>query len=446
MPTSDEQTVEGDWRGARARFRHDRLLVSVRRGSGINRTLDSVQASLAHELEQVQVLRRSGRRWAVLQFTPPADAAERIPALASQLAARGDLSYAEPDFAGSGHRLPNDPLYPRQEWPRQVEIEWLWDRTVGASHVILAILDSGICMNEWSGVAHEDLHANRFITRHTLGGFTYTHNYVWTLFSPNLMPRDGRGHGTHVAGIAAATTDNHHGVAGANWESPVYIARVINDNDVVFVSDLKQAVDDLMRFVAGPWWSIFNFWTSKRLVINLSLGFQDYSDSLHEICEDTDNGRVMVCVAAKSLGASMTKIDHPASFAKTFRHVIAVGSVTSADVIDLPILADYSAITLFAPGVEILSTIPGYPTPLFPAAGVNKYARESGTSQACPIVAGAVSLVWSLNRHLRPQDIRAGLIGMAAQIPGAGGTYPRLRLRGFARFRPKWWSRIFPWW
>ena len=140
----------------------------------------------------------------------------------------------------------------------------------------------------------------------------------------------------------------------------------------------------------------------------------------------------------------MTEIDYPAAYAKTFHHVIAVGSVNDTDVIDLPILSNYSAITLFAPGVDILSTIPTYPTALFPAPGASPYDTDSGTSQACPIVAGAVSLIWSWNRRLRPRDIRAGLIEIAVKIPGAGGTYPRLHLQRYAQIRRAWWSWF--WW
>lgn len=454
MPPTDERTVEGIWRGEPAHFRDDRLLISVRRTASVRGTLESIRSTFARELVGLEFIRRPPNRWALLQFAPLANAGERIPAIADSLAARRELAYAEPDFAGQTSLQPNDPHYidETQYWPKQVEIEGMWGATNGRNQVLLAIFDSGVCLPNWSSLPqHADLHSPRFITRHTIVGMLISHNYAHEdeyLFS--LFPRDGRGHGTHVAGIAAATGNNSLGVAGANWKSPVYIARVVNNSGVVYVGDLQTAVADLRQYI-DMLWPMGIFWPSPiRVVINMSFGFQNYSAALRQICQTTRNDKFMICAAAGARGTSMTALDYPAAFASEFDHVMAVGATTSTrdgaiEAISRPVgMSNYDAITLFAPGVDILSTIPPYSTPDFPAAAPNAYATANGTSIASPIVAGAVSLLWSLDLRLRPIDIRENLREIAVMVPGSGGRYPRLNLNRFRRVRRRYW--FWPWW
>lgn len=443
-----EWFVTGEWNGSTAQFRRDRLIVSVAAGAPVGATLSSVERSLASDVEGLRIENPRTRPWAILMFSPLPDAATRIPSLAATLAARPDLRYAEPDFICTEHDTPNDSRYGEQWWAEKIGIEDMWDVTHGSSRVLLAIVDSGISMRD-NVTDHPDLSGSRYVVAHQWGGWHVPHDYTWEVapvwppFLPPPPPRDGRGHGTHVAGIAAAQSNNLEGVAGANWNSPVYIARVLDSNGHGSVSMVKLAVHDILQYWRDGWWAFLDIfgWLQKRIVINLSLGFHypfdilNPCDSLLEVCEETAGGKVMLCAAAASRGSSNTQIGFPAAYAAAFDHVIAVGSTNNNDpeMINLPILDDYSAITIFAPGAGILSTTPDYPCTL---SNTGRYTIRTGTSQACPLVAGAISLIWSADRLLTPAEIRQRLLSSAVKLKGG---YPRLNLR---RRKVKW---KFPW-
>jgi len=443
MAPPAERYASGSWNGFPAEFRRDRLIVSVRSGSPVRPTLDAVKAALAPSVERLEVYHPPGRRWAVLGFDPLPNAETQIPLLAMQLAARPDLRYAEPDFMCSGHAVTNDPLYGDQWWPEKIHLADLWDVTRGSSRVLLAVVDSGISIpHGTSHPDHEDLSGPRYIVGHDMLGFAVPHDYTgdlafpyWPFMTPR-PPRDEWPHGTHVTGIAAATTNNHLGVSGANWESDVYVARVLDEYGHGSASLVKFAVHDIMRFVSHTLFGISFFlpWSYSRVVINLSLGFRIHYGSMIEMAEETAGGRVVICASAGSLKAEGNAIDFPAALAHSFDHVIAVGSTNQDDLIDAPKLDDYSRITLFAPGVFIPSTLPSYPCTDRP--NPVRYDTMSGTSQACPIVAGAVSLLWSARPSLTPQAIRNGLVSSAVPChDDLGRRYPRLNLKMPAKGR-----------
>jgi subtilisin family serine protease len=444
MAELSERIVTGVWRDADAAFRCDRLIVSVKRGAPISSTLDSVRTSIVPEVEGAQLIHRSGRPWAVLQFQPLADAGTRIPRILEKLALRSDLRYAEPDFVCNGHFIPDDVKYPGQWWMHKVEIESLWTATRGSSRVLLAIADSGISMSKGSvNPDHEDLRGNRFSVRHRRWFLPVSHDYV----VPGQLPRDEHGHGTHITGIAAATGDNMVGIAGANWRSPVYVARVLDGNNQGSASLVKLAVDDILEYGAGDSYmsALFRFLSAsriKRVVINLSLGFPDYAHSLREMCEETAGGDVVVCVAADSRVESTTELDYPAAFAADFCHVIAVGATDANDSVKAPMgMANCAAITIFAPGQDIESTFPTYRCPLVNASQVEfaPYGTGSGTSQACALVSGGISLWWSQDDSLQAAEIRRHLIDMAVPIVYKGVQYPRLRLSAYPHTSSRWW-------
>ncbi|HET6462423.1 MAG TPA: S8 family serine peptidase, partial [Candidatus Krumholzibacteria bacterium] len=435
-------------RGSTAEFRRDRLIVSVRSGFPVGPTLDAVKAFLDTNVEFPTIHNPPGRPWAVIQFQPLADAEAKIPLLAAQLAQRPDLRYAEPDFLCSGHNIANDPMYLEgsQWWIQKIGIADMWEVTRGSSKVLLAIVDSGISI-VGGETDHQDLRGARYIVRNTLVGIPVPHDYTVPLtsstwpFMPVHPPRDGVPHGTHVAGIAAALTNNNIGVAGANWDSDVYIARVLDDNNNGSPSSMKFAVDDVLRFVnhspfVFPWLFGSHY---KRVVINLSLGSTVLADSLLEMCEETSGGKIIICASAESRGVG-DELQYPAAYATQFPHVFAVGGTDQHDVINMPHLGDYSGVTIFAPGVGIRSTTPTYPcTDSYPLM----YADMNGPSQACPIVSGSVSLLWSAHLSLTPSQIRSGLIASSVRCTNDLGTatYPRLNLK----FRPKrWWQVLRP--
>jgi subtilisin len=212
--------------------------------------------------------------------------------------------------------------------------------------VKVAIIDTGI------DYTHEDLDDNY------VGGVDYVNE--------DNDPMDDAGHGTHCAGIVAAE-DNDVGVAGVAPEAELYAVKVLDSSGSGSLSNVLNGIQ----------WAIDN----DMQVISMSLGSDVGSASLEAACDSAYASGIVVVAAA---GNDYTRrgrwepdtVDYPARYDS----VIAVGATDQADE-----RASFSStgpdVELAAPGVGIYSTVPG------------GYDTKSGTSMACPHVAGTAALV-----------------------------------------------------
>lgn len=178
-------------------------------------------------------------------------------------------------------------------------------------------------------------------------------------------PMDGGGHGTHCAGIIAAE-DNGIGVIGVAPEAKLYIAKSLFDDGSAYISDIVEGIQ----------WAV-----DKDVdVISMSLGINQDYQSWHDACDAADTAGIVVVAAAGNDGNLRGRgdnVDYPARYGS----VIAVAATDRYDN-----RAWWSStgpdVELAAPGVEINSTIIG-----------GYYGTKSGTSMACPHVAGTAALV-----------------------------------------------------
>ncbi len=287
----------------------------------------------------------------------------------------------------------------------------------GASQMVdvdIAIVDTGIDSH------HPDLNV--------VGGVRILGGVV----DPNFD--DGFGHGTHVAGIAAALNDDQ-GVVGVAPGARLWGVKVLDDSGSGNLSDIIAGLD----------------WVAARGdvidVINMSLGGLGWSDAYHNAVVGCVNKGIVVVVAAGNMHLDVYGFDHnignwddtvPAAFpeAMTISALAdsdglpgGMGGATSSGADDTfasfsnyatgvvpvnPVNSPGAAIDLMLPGVDIVSTIPG-----------GGYAPLSGTSMASPHGAGLVALY--IAEHGRASDaagvyaIRQALIDQGAAQAGSWG-------------------------
>jgi thermitase len=252
------------------------------------------------------------------------------------------VQYAEPDYIASVLDTPNDPYLGYQWNMAKVQAPGAWEITTGSAGVAVAILDTGV------DLSHLDLQ----------GKVVASVN-----FSDSSTVSDVNGHGTHVAGIVGAATNNGQGVAGLGYNTTIMNVKVMGDNGTGSFFTVAQGV----------------VWAADHgaQVINMSLGAQFGSPTLEDAVNYAWSKGVVVVAAAGNEGSSTPF--YPAAYA----NVIAVASTDMFD--KLAPLSDYGDwVDVAAPGGNIYSTLPN-----------NNYASLSGTSMASPHVAGLAGLVFT---------------------------------------------------
>jgi serine protease len=301
-------------------------------------------------------------------------AAARIAAYAK----RADVLYAEPNAQvhALGLTAPDDPSFSSQ-WAFDATgalAGWgLYPGAYGATGgAPLAVVDTGV------SAAHPDLTGR---VRTDLGASCL--NLTPCVSGPAT---DDHGHGTHVAGIAGAATNNGVGVAGVAYSSPIIPVKVLDSTGSGYDSDVADGI----------------IWAAQQgaRVINLSLGGTYSQTDCNAVSVAESMGGLVVAAAGNSSSSAPTA---PAACPG------AVG-VAATDELDLPAsFSNFGSPDVFvsAPGVDIYSTWPG------------TYAWEDGTSMASPFVAGIAALRFGEHPESTPADVRRVLAASSDKVGGA---------------------------
>lgn len=295
----------------------------------------------------------------------------REDAVRAALAASGEFEHVEPDAVASPGQDPNDPCYPSQWHLRKIQAPGAWSLSAGSASVTVAVVDSGV------EAGHPDL-AGKIVPG-------------WNFLNGTADTSDVFGHGTSVAGAAAANSNNATGIAGVAWEARVMPLVALDANDRALYSDIARAIlyaaDHGVR------------------VINVSLGGPTPSDALQSAV-DYAWGRGAVVVAS-AMNASNATPQYPAACDK----VLAVAATTALDT-----LAPFSSfggwVDLSAPGSSVLTTLAG-----------GKYAYRNGTSFAAPQVAGVAALLLAVRPGLTAEEL-VGILLQTCDDLGAPGFDP----------------------
>lgn len=271
---------------------------------------------------------------------------------------------------------PNDPLWSDEGMygARQVQADHVWTDWLGGEAASVCVVDTGV------RYTHEDLTGDRW-----LGGYDY--------WNDDSDPMDDNGHGTHVAGTAAASIDNGKGIAGIG-NVGLYGVKVLNRLGGGYWSDIAKGIT----------WCADN--GGEDTVINLSLGAFDSSNAVEEAIEDAWEEGALVVSSAGNSGPCSDCVTFPADHPL----VVTVSCTNSQE--DLCWFSSTGPeVDLAAPGNDILSTCYGSDT---------SYCEKRGTSMSSPHVSGVAALAWSAAPCATPQELRDTLNRTAKDLGPAG--------------------------
>ena len=316
--------------------------------------------------------------------------------------ASSEVEYAEPDFLLQSAASPNDPSFSRLYGldntgqsggvpDADIDAKEAWNITSGSPTTVVGVIDEGVDIN------HPDLKNNIWVNADEVpangidddhNGYVDDHNgYDFAHNDASVYDAaDGDDHGTHVAGTIAAQGNNGIGVAGVDWRASIMVCKFMGPNGG-YTSDAVEAL---------------NYAVANGAVIsNNSWGGGYPSQSLQYAISRADAaGHLFVAAAGNNGSNNDTTPSYPASY--TNPNIISVAATDHRDV-----LASFSnfgatSVDLAAPGVNIMSTLPG-----------NRYGSYSGTSMATPHVTGVAALVKSQRPTLSDEQLKAQILQFA---------------------------------
>lgn len=307
------------------------------------------------------------------------------------------VAYAEPDVIMYTTETPNDPDFTHQYGMRTIHAPAAWDVTHGAASVKIAILDCGIYE------AHPDL-VGKVVGHQDFTGSAYGTD-------------DRCNHGTFVAGIASANTNNGTGVAGVGYATSLLNGKVLLEQYDTN-GNLIGGSGSTTWVAAGIRWAADN----GAKVINMSLGAAGACSQTYQNAVDYAWNKGVVIIAAAGNNNS-TQLFQPASCT----HVVAVASTDESDARSG--FSDYGTwVQVAAPGSDIFSSL----NPTIAENDGQAYGSGDGTSFASPHVAGLAGLVWATGFGTSAQAVVTRLENTADRIAGTGTNWQYGRINAQA--------------
>lgn len=325
---------------------------------------------------------------------------ENVLAAIKALQSRDDVMYAGPDYVMSLCSTTSNDTYQAEQWAiSNIDLDKAWDITTGSSGVVVGVIDSGI------DAYHPDLQGQ--IATALCADFTASSVQY-------IVPTDNTGHGTHVAGIIAATSDNAKGIAGTASDVKIAALRATTDS-VMFFTRLIRALDYAEDV--------------GLQILNLSAGLYQYDGvypvALEQAIENYSG--LLICAAGNRPNDNDDEdvAFYPASIDKD--NILAVGASNQDD--ESWEYSGYGAtsVDVFAPGCDILSCFPTARCQTDSCVGVMEsyynrhhedgYHSMTGTSMAAPYVAGIAALLLSENPDLTPLQIKQKIIATCTDFP-----------------------------
>jgi serine protease len=334
-----------------------------------------------------------------LRSDPRVETADRVHFLREPGTEAEEIAGAQPDaLPGAeepdrGRWKPNDPRYNEQWNFQMVKAEEAWDVTKGKGAVV-AVIDTGVAYKD----TRQGKRARDFANTEFVPGYDFVNH--------NDMPNDDQGHGTHVSGTIAESTDNREGVAGLAFEAKIMPLKVLSASGSGRTNDIAEAI----RWAADH----------GANVINMSLGGPFPDSLMSSACEYAHKKGVTIVCAAGNSGRE--GVGYPAAY----KECIAVSAVGPKG--DLSFYSSWGRqVAIAAPGGDkqvggdsggILQNtmMPGEN-----GAVQDDYFAFQGTSMASPHVAAVAAMIVSQGVK-NPDDVKA-VLAKSAQKKGPSEKY-----------------------
>lgn len=426
-------------------FLTDQLIIKFKTTSGANAgSVSAAQAEVSQHLAALSnaaglnlTYARAMSGDAEVLKLPQKMTQAAVEALAEKLMANAaalGIESAEPDAVQHILLTPNDSDYTNQ-WDYQapasssygINLPNAWDITTGSSSVVVAVIDTGIRFNhpDLSGrtVPGYDFVSDDQVSNDGNGrdsdpsdpGDWVTNAESQSGYFQGCDPTPSSWHGSHVAGIIGAASNNGIGMAGINWSAKLLPVRVLGK-----CGGMTSDIIDGMRWAAGIDISGVPHNSNPAKVINISLGGSGRCSFAEQSAINDVVSRGAVVVVAAGNENQNASNSSPANC----NNVISVAATDHNG--NRAFYSDYgTVIKLSAPGGgnesnpsdAILSTVDtGAQGPQAPG-----YANYIGTSMATPHVTGVVSLMFSLDASLTPAQVLQLLQANVTRFP-SGST------------------------
>jgi len=320
-------------------------------------------------------------------FRISVDDVENIDQLIKELSLLKEVEYVEKVPLIRSTHTPNDlkANTVNGQWGlHKIQAQNAWDITKGSSDIVVAVVDDAIQTH------HPDL-AGKFVAGRDVSDNDNNTNPPQWYF----------GHGTHVAGIAGASTNNGKGIASIGYNVKIMPIKA-TPNSALPQAYCKYKCVLIYNAYEGVTWAADN----GADVINMSWGGFGYSQTNQDVMNNAANQGAILVAAAGNSNSSI--VFYPAAY----DNVISVAATDINDNrsvwdIDKNSASNYGSwIDVSAPGSSIKSTI----------VNGNGYANWNGTSMASPMVAGLCGLILSVNPALTPSEVENCILSTADQL------------------------------